>query len=154
MLLGLERWAFLSLDAFSRRYGLGREQQPARAVIGERGELEAIFYLRRCGYRVVEWRWRAPESRGDLDLVAWEGETLCFIEVKTLTQRGRTPAGLAVDRDKHGMMREMSRAYRRMLPRAERLNLQTRFDVVSVYLLAGGAEFELVRGVSVEQRRS
>jgi putative endonuclease len=150
LLIELERRALLGLDRLARRRGLRRRKLPAHLVAGERGELEALFFLRSQGFTVVERRWRTPESRGDLDLIAWEGETLCFVEVKTRTARDQTPAALAVDRDKRRMLREMGRAYLRTLPRAQRSTVLRRFDIVSVYLLEDGAACELLRGVTVD----
>jgi len=41
------------------------------------------FYLRRRGYTMIAWNYRSPNLRGELDLVGWHGDVLCFIEVKT-----------------------------------------------------------------------
>ena len=117
--------------------------------LGERGELEALFFLRRQGYVVTARRWRTPELNGDLDLVAWEGDTLCFIEVKSRSQRDQTPAALAIGQAKRRMLSQMAREYLRTLPRPRRLaeaeRVLTRFDFVSVYLLKSGTECELLR---------
>lgn len=106
-----------------------------------------MYFLRRRGYLVVERRWRSPELRGDLDLVAWDGETLVFVEVKTRTKRDFAPAASAVDLGKQRMVRRMGRAYRRTLPREDRYETPVRFDVVSVYLLGEAVECELACGV-------
>lgn len=143
--LGFERWAILGLGAFARKVEQGKAR-PAHLVTGEVGELEALFYLRRQGYVVVERRWRSKEFNGDLDLIAWDGETLCFIEVKARTRRDLTPAASAIDYAKKQMLRRMAGAYRRTIPAQQRYNTAVRFDVVSVYLLGGAAECELVRG--------
>ena len=126
-----------------------RHQGAPHLLTGERGEFEALFYLRRQGYAVVERRWRTPELRGDLDLIAWERawdtDFLCFIEVKTRTARDITPASSSVDDAKRTMLRRMARAYQRTLPKSI-ASSPIRFDVLSVYLLGGKAECELVRG--------
>ena len=134
----------------------GNRRLPEHLRVGERGELEALFLLRREGYLVVERRWRCPEWNGDLDLIAWEGETLCFIEVKTRTSRDSTPAGSAVDEAKRAMLRKMARAYRRTVPREQAFEAPVRFDLVSVYLLGEQCECELVRGafLSIPEQRS
>lgn len=144
--LGAERAVQLGLEACGRRFSRG----PARArhlQVGERGELEAMYFLRRQGYLVVERRWRSPELRGDLDLIAWDGGTLVFVEVKARTKRDFAPARSAVDREKQAMLRRMARGYRRTLPRATRWETPLRFDVVSVYLLGDTVQCELARGV-------
>lgn len=143
--LGVQRWALLRLGSLARRVSRGKPR-PAHLLTGERGEFEALFFLRRQGYVVVERRWRSKEFNGDLDLIAWNGETLCFVEVKARTKRDMTPAASAVNDAKRQMLRRMAGAYRRTLPAEVRYNTTVRFDVVSVYLLGSTVDCELVRG--------
>jgi putative endonuclease len=140
----------LRLGELARRLSRTRPR-PANLVTGERGELEALFHLRRLGYVVVERRWRTKEFNGDLDLIAYEGDTLCFIEVKTRTRRDLTPAASAIDFSKKQMLRRMAGAYRRSIPAAERYTALYRFDVVSIYLEEGRAACELVRDAFAAQ---
>ena len=145
VLLSVERAALLRLHALSRR--LNRAPKlPPHLQTGVRGEFEALFYLRRLGYTVVERRWRSPELNGDLDLIAWEADTLCFVEVKTRTARDMTPAALAIDGPKRTMLQKMANSYIRSLPRdSGGSDILARFDIVSVYLLGDQIECELVR---------
>jgi putative endonuclease len=115
-------------------------------AIGERGEREALFHLRKLGYIVVASRWKSAKLWGDVDLIGWDGEWLCFVEVKTRSGRDSMPAELAVDREKQDMLRRMARAYLRGFPEKLREDVPVRFDVVSVYLLASGVEFDVYRG--------
>lgn len=108
---------------------------PAHLVTGSAGEDAAYFHLRRKGYTVVARRWSAGNVLGDLDLIAWHGPSLCFIEVKTRTARDLTPAEAAVDRHKRHTLRRLARAYLRHLP--QNTPPPTRFDVISVYLVPG-----------------
>ena len=110
---------------------------------GERGEREALFHLRKLGYVVVARRWKTTKLWGDVDLIAWDGCTLCFVEVKTRSRRDAISAESAVDRDKREMLQKMARAYLRSFPEKLRMEIQVRFDVVSVYLLTTGTEFDL-----------
>lgn len=80
--------------------------------------------------------------RGDVDLIAWDGESLCFIEVKTRTKRGLTPAESAVDEDKRRMLRNLAKAYLQAFPEHERKTIPVRFDVVSVYSVERDTEFD------------
>lgn len=125
--ISLQHWAIVRMQS------LRRSDKPAHLVTGERGELEALFHLRRQGYVVIERRWRTKEFNGDLDLIAFDGATLCFIEVKARTRRDLTPAASAIDYGKKQMLRRMANAYRRTLPASERYNTAVRLDVVSVY---------------------
>ena len=142
--LATQRWALLQLQSVSQKLGRGHKLPP-HLQTGVRGEFEALFYLRRLGYTVVERRWRSPELNGDLDLVAWEADTLCFIEVKTRTARDMTPAALAIDGPKRSMLQKMANSYLRTIPRETDAKILTRFDIVSVYLLGDTIECELLR---------
>ncbi|MDX6739128.1 YraN family protein [Actinocorallia sp. A-T 12471] len=53
----------------------------ANHELGRRGEEAATVYLRRLGWQVLDRNWRCPE--GELDIVALEGRTHVFCEVKT-----------------------------------------------------------------------
>jgi putative endonuclease len=111
------------------------ESLPAHLATGIEGEDAACFYLRRKGYTVVARRWSSGDVPGDLDLIAWQGSMLCFVEVKTRTARDATPAEAAVDRKKRAILRRLARRYVRQLPRET--PPPVRFDVISVYLVPG-----------------
>lgn len=112
-------------------------RRPARAEhlrTGLEGERAAFFWLMRRGYVVVARGWHSSRAPGDLDLIAWapgsEGNTLCFVEVKTRTTREVAPAHLAVDSRKRRVLRRLARHYVRQLPPGD---VQTRFDILSIY---------------------
>jgi putative endonuclease len=62
-----------------------------RRALGRRGEELAVRYLRRRGFAVVARNVRS--ARGEIDLIAFDGTTLAFVEVKTrrLTTRASDP---------------------------------------------------------------
>jgi putative endonuclease len=120
------------LDRLAR--GRGAEL-PMHLQTGLSGEDAAFFYVRRKAYTVVARRWSAGNVPGDVDLIAWDGPLLCFIEVKTRTAHDMSPAESAVDRHKQFTLRRLARAYLRQLPGTE--PPPVRFDVVSVYQLPG-----------------
>jgi putative endonuclease len=95
---------------------------------------------------VVARRWSSAKLLGDVDLIAWDGDWLCFVEVKTRTARDMTPAEAAVDEAKREMLRSMARAYLHSFPEAERKTIAVRFDVVSVYAVEGRIDFQIVQG--------
>lgn len=107
----------------------------AHLLTGIDGERAAFFYLLRKGYTVVARRWSAGNLPGDIDLIAWHGPMLCFIEVKTRTAHDMTPAEVAIDVHKRNILRRLARRYIRQL-RGEAAP-PVRFDVVSVYLVPG-----------------
>jgi putative endonuclease len=127
---GLER-GMAGLDRMVPR----RNTKPVHLRTGLAGEDAAYFYLRRKGYTVVARRWSPGHQPGDLDLIAWLGELLCVVEVKSRTAHDMTPAEAAVDTHKRKMMRRLARQYVRQLPME--VPPQVRFDVISVYLVPG-----------------
>jgi len=121
------------LDEIARRRG--RDGIPAHLRTGIEGEEAALFFLRRKGYVVVARRWSSGDRPGDVDLIAWQGPMLCFVEVKTRTAQDMTPAEAAVDRLKRYTLRRLATQYLRQLAQRERPPV--RFDVISVYLVPG-----------------
>ena len=143
--IDVQAWAMRWMDALAMRRAR-RRGLPAHLATGERGEREALFYLRKKGYIVVARRWKTAKLWGDIDLIAWDGRWLCFVEVKTRSGRDAMPAESAVDGEKQDMLRRMARAYMRVFPEKLRADVPVRFDVVSVYLPPSGVEFDLYRG--------
>ena len=134
--------AFTLLDHLP---GRRKTSLPQHLQTGKAGEEAGFFFLRGKGFIVIAHGWQSGRAPGDLDLVAWEKDTLCFVEVKTRSTRDFATAESAVDRDKRRNLRRLARHYLRQLPE----ETQTRFDVLSIYLTPGKpprkAEFELFR---------
>ncbi len=107
-----------------------RKPGPDHLRLGIHGEEAAFFHLRRSGFTVIAFGWRTGRAPGDLDLVAWEGDTLCFVEVKTRSERDFAPAESAVDREKRRSLRRLAGYYIRQFPNGT----PSRFDILSVYL--------------------
>jgi putative endonuclease len=115
---------------------------------GRRGEEAAYFHLRKLGYTMVARNFRSPRCRGEIDLIGWEGDVLCFIEVKARTTRDVKPGEAAVDRHKRRLVAAVARDYRRRLSPS----CQCRFDVVSVYYgqsKASQPQIEVFRNASL-----
>ena len=130
------RWmerTLASLNWIARKRG--RDSGPAHLTVGIEGEDAVFFYLLRKGYIIVARRWSSGDVPGDVDLIAWNGPVLCFIEVKTRTARDMTPAETAVDEHKRNVLRRLAKRYVRLLPGSTLPAV--RFDVVSVYALPG-----------------
>jgi putative endonuclease len=142
MLWRLTRFAVRFLDRIADRM-LGDDGRPEHQKTGRRGEEEAYFQLRKVGYVMVARNYRSPRRRGEIDLIGWDGDVLCFVEVKTRTTRDVKPAEAAVNHDKQYELRAMAREYLRHLPP----DLNWRFDVASVYFenAADDACFELFK---------
>ena len=98
---------------------------------GRIGEDLAHRFLRARGCTVVARNYRMLSGSGEIDLVAWDGPKLAFIEVKTRGSREFGPPESAVDTGKRERVERAARDYAR---RAEIAWRDTRFDIVSVVL--------------------
>jgi putative endonuclease len=106
------------------------ERQAALSLsgkLGDRGEHIAEQFLTKQGFRIIE---RQAASRlGEIDLVALDGRTVVFVEVKTRRGlRAGHPAD-AVDARKQAKLTRLALAY---LKRRRWLNEPARFDVVAI----------------------
>jgi putative endonuclease len=107
--------------------------------LGKLGEAYAAAYLEQRGYRLVAANFTLPVGRNlrgavvnnEIDVIAYDGETLCFIEVKTRASDWFAPPQVNVDLRKRRQVARAARAYRRMF---ELENESYRFDVVTVVL--------------------
>lgn len=109
-------------------------RKPARLRPGEWGERQAEGELRRAGMRIVGRRVRVGR-RDEIDLLAWDADTLVFVEVKT---RVTEAFGRPVDAVNRPKRRHLSRAAVRHI-KARRLRpAYIRFDVVEVVGAEGG----------------
>mgnify|MGYP002078401698 CR=1 FL=1 len=101
-------------------------------TLGERGERWAARQLRRQGCTIVAARHR--QRYGEIDIIAVEGRTVVFVEVKTRrSDRGIHPVD-AVDARRRG---RLTRAAAAFLKAHDLLSYPARFDVVEVVWPAG-----------------
>src|SRR5436853_7497734 len=112
--------------------------QPIRTLLaskplGRRGEDAAARYLRRLGYIILARGHR--DNIGELDLVAVDGRTVVFIEVKTRTSHD---AGHPADAVDDGKQRRLTRLALSYMKRHDLLECSARFDVVAVTWPARG----------------
>ena len=139
--IDMEERAMAGMHRIGMRTGLSPIIAPHLRT-GLLGERAAMFELLRRGVVVVARRWTSTRMRGDIDLIGWDGDALCFFEVKTRTAKDMRPAEWAVDETKRRMVRGLARAYLRNFPEKDRRTIPVRFDVISVYMVGGAKEFE------------
>jgi putative endonuclease len=108
--------------------------------LGRRGERAAEKYLRHNGYRIVARNFRAAGA--EIDLVAMDGETLVFIEVKTRRSRIAGAPEEAVDKRKQTRMRRAAEVFAQRY-RADEVEM--RFDIAAVDASGRRLEIELLR---------
>jgi len=121
------------------RAGAGDDKTAPHLALGRRGEELAADFLRGLGFRLVAANFRLAVGRdrrgavvrAEIDLVAYEGHTLCFVEVKTRASDRFALPETNVDLRKQRQITRAAQAYRRLLGLAGE---PCRFDVVSVLL--------------------
>ena len=101
--------------------------------IGKLGERIAADHLARKGRKLLYKNYRGPRG-GEIDIVARDGDTLSFVEVKTRTRKGYGRPFDAVDRDKQQLIERGANSWLKLLGRRD---LVWRFDVIEVILSDG-----------------
>jgi putative endonuclease len=140
---------FYRLADQARHRARVRFWSPSQAA-GRRGEDLAHRFLQRMGFSVVARNYRTHHRPGEIDLIAWDGDTLVFAEVKSLTTDEYSSPDRAIDLDKQRSMFETAAGYRR---RAGVEWERVRFDTLNV-LLADPVEITLRRDAFHPQRPS
>lgn len=111
-----------------------------RGVRGREAETAAAGWLEGQGFRVLARNHRT--AAGEVDLVCAEGETLCFVEVRS---RVSDLHGTAAETITPAKARRVARAAEDWSHRNGALERPIRFDVVAVSLADGRPSFELIR---------
>ena len=107
--------------------------------VGARGERLAAAYLEANGYRLVMRNFKVPIGRnrraaavtGEIDIIAVEGEILCFVEVKTKRSAAFADPAASVTLAKQRQITRTARVYRRIFGLDD---LPRRYDVISIVL--------------------
>lgn len=171
------RWPSLNprhLKIFSKTRALikdvdtGSEQMAGELAphlaLGQRGERLAAEHLERLGYTLVAANFQLPVGRNlrgvlvqaEIDLIAYEGATLCFIEVKTRASDWFAAPEANVNLRKQRQISRAARVYRRMYGLR---GAPYRYDVVSVILPpadetspAGRTRLEVLRNFWTDEK--
>jgi len=105
------------------------DRRSAHLRLGQRGERLAASLLRELGLEVLLRNYSCPA--GEIDIVARDGEVLCFVEVKTRRRVGRARPAAAVGTAKR---KRIARTARRYLHDLSTPDLLHRFDIVEIVL--------------------
>ncbi|MFI5380359.1 MAG: YraN family protein [Tepidisphaerales bacterium] len=95
-------------------------------ALGERGENIAAGYLRDKGFTIIVRNYRCP--LGEIDIVAREGQTIVFVEVKTREEDEPRPEDQVNSAKQH----QLTRVARHYLGRYGHPQPPARFDVVAI----------------------
>lgn len=107
------------------------KSEPQRGVLGDRGENVAARYLRNHGFKIIVRNFRC--DMGEVDIIARDGKTLVFVEVKTRAYDDPTPED-QVDNNKQHQITKVAKFY---LSRYGVPQPPARFDVVAIVWPAG-----------------
>jgi putative endonuclease len=105
-----------------------RKWTPSQAL-GRRGEDLAHRFLRAKGFIVVARNYRLSSGDAEADLIAWDGQTLVFVEVKSRESADFGPPERAIGEEKRAHLLRIAREYTR---KTETPWERIRFDVVTV----------------------
>jgi putative endonuclease len=111
-----------------------------RIRTGRQGEVLAAGYLEKAGYRIIERNYRC--IFGEMDMVARDGETVVFIEVKSRRTDRFGPPQSSVGLKKQKKMSQIALHY---LEQKQLHACEARFDVIAVSLLPDGHRMELIK---------
>ena len=106
-------------------------------LLGIKGEDLATKFLKRKGYRILSRNYKTP--LGEIDIIAEDGETLVFVEVKTRTDNSYGLPFEAVNHKKQEKLRKIALYY---LKNRLRKDVPSRFDVLSIQAGGGKSEIE------------
>jgi len=79
------------------------------ACRGRQGEQRAAEFLLQSGLRILQRNYRC--RRGEVDLIAWDGDTLVFVEVRWRTGQRQGGAGESIDRHKQRRLLAAAQCY-------------------------------------------
>jgi putative endonuclease len=115
--------------------------------VGKRGEDEVVKFLQKQGHKIVQRNYK--NKLGEMDIIAKDGKTLCFIEVKTRTNLHFGYPQEAITRQKQKKLNRVALSY---LKQYNLLNFPARFDIASVMLHnQNKSEIEIIKNAfSVE----
>jgi len=118
----------------------GFRRQPHTRAQGRVGEEEAVRWLRSQGYRIVERN--ARTKGGEIDVIAWDGDNLCFIEVKARATGDYGPSIAAITPRKR---RRLVRATKHYIVERGIEDTQLRFDVLGLDAGEEGWRYTLIK---------
>lgn len=133
-----------------------REPLKYTSNLGAYGEALGVDFLIKSGYRIVLTNFKVPVGRnskgvqvtGEIDIIALDDQTLCFIEVKTRRSEEFAPVLTAVNRRKQRQIIRTAKIYRRIFGLR---NIEFRYDVITVLSVHhSDPEIALIKGFWTE----
>ena len=95
--------------------------------LGKSGEETAILFLKQKGYKIIQTNYKS--RLGEVDIIAWDKDFICFIEVKTRTTLEKGLPEESITKNKQHQITKAALSY---LKENKLWDKPARFDVVSV----------------------
>ena len=111
-----------------------------RLSLGKKGEAHAEVYLKNEGYKIKEKNFRCP--LGEIDIIALDGGTLVFVEVKTRSSSSFGYPFEAVNKKKQRQILKTAKYY---ILKKRIKNTPLRIDVVSILIKGESIEAEIIK---------
>lgn len=111
-----------------------------RLELGKLGEKLALKEIKRLGYKKIVPNYRCP--LGEVDLIAMDGDTLVFLEIKTRKARSIDYAKEAVNARKRRQLSKVALAY---MKSNDCCDAKARFDVVAISLGDSKPEVQVIK---------
>lgn len=108
--------------------------------LGRKGERIAVDFLKRNGYKIIETNFRS--QAGQIDIIAKDRSTICFVEVKTRRTRRFGEPKESVGALKQGKISALALIY---LKQNNLFGCSARFDVISILFAQTKAKIELIK---------
>lgn len=108
--------------------------------LGKSGEEAAAGLLKENGYKILARNYKT--GLGEIDIIACDRDTFCFVEVKT---RNSLRFGLPQEALSARKRRQISKAAVNFLKENKLLDKKARFDVVSVVYAGGEPRLDLIK---------
>lgn len=115
-----------------------------KQILGLAGESETCVYLENLGYKIIERNFRS--KLGEIDIVALDGNTLVFIEVKSRTN---SLFGAPSESVRTKKLRSFIKSALLFIKYRKDLPENLRFDVIEVYNLYGRFEINHIKNITL-----
>ncbi|QDT43030.1 hypothetical protein Pan241w_31260 [Gimesia alba] len=100
-------------------------------LLGDQGERTAVRFLKQHGYSILARQYRT--DLGEIDIIALDGETIAFIEVKTRKNNSKGEPFEAVTQQKQAQLTRLAGSF---LKKHQLLHQPARFDIISILWLS------------------
>ncbi|AFV03148.1 Endonuclease [Dehalobacter sp. UNSWDHB] len=110
--------------------------------LGQRGEDMALEHIKEAGLNIIQRNYRCP--KGEIDIIARDGKTIVFIEVRLRSSNSRGSAEESIGLWKIQRLKSIASYY--LLEQHYRQWPQIRFDVFAINMAEGVPEFNWIQG--------